>query len=324
MKAISSRRGRSPDNLKVLDLAKPVPRRNEVLVAVSFASVTRGDVLLRTIPRPILLVLGGLFGFKPMDIPGVEFAGTVMEKGADVGAWQVGDRVAGTTTGLRYGANAEYVCVPSQSSGGVLVGIPDGVTDRDAAATVVGGMTGMQILNRVQPVKGRTVLVYGCSGSVGSLVAQIARSMGAVVTGVCGTESRGRVADLGMSRVLDYNEDSWRSEKADVVIDAVGKLTRRQVRALLEPGGRFGSVRRPTREVREELAGVLRLLESGEITPLIDREISLDEVAAAHAYVATGRKKGNIVVKVASASHEAANRVVSRPRDRATARRAAT
>ena len=301
MRAVYSGRGGSPEHLKVLDLARPTPGSGEVLVKVSWASVSRGDVMLRTIPRPVLLVLGALFGFRPMDIPGVEFAGTVEETGPDAGEWKAGDRVVGTTTGLRYGANAEYVCVPARPSRGVLVRLPDGVHERDAAASAVGGMTSLQILNRLEPVAGRTVLVYGCSGSVGSFVAQIARSAGAEVIGVCGTQSTIRVADLGITRVLDYNDDAWKHERADIVIDAVGKLKRAEITSLLRPGGSWGSVKRPTREVAEELSKVMRLLGSAAIKPLLDREITLDEVPAAHAYVATGRKKGNIVVRVGAA-----------------------
>lgn len=304
MKAVYGTKGGSPDYLKVMDVETPVPREGELLIKVAYASVTRGDVILRTMPRPVLVILGTLFGFKPMDIPGIEFAGTIQATSAAAGEWMVGDRVVGTATGLRNGANAEYVCVPVSGSSGVLARIPDGVHERDAAVSAVGGMTSMQILNRVQPVRGKTVLVYGCSGSVGTFVAQIARSMGAAVIGVCSAGSMDRVADLGMIRVLDYNDDAWKDENVDIIVDAVGKLKRSRIAAARRPGAGWGSVKRPTKEVPGELADVLRLLESGEIKPVIDREITLDEVAEAHAYVATGRKKGNIAVRVESVNED--------------------
>jgi alcohol dehydrogenase len=249
-------------------------------------------------PRPVLLVLGALFGFKPMDIPGVEFAGRIEAIGEGTDGWSVGDRVAGTTTGLRFGANAEYVVVPVISKSGVLVHIPETVQSRDAAAAIVGGMTALQILHRLQPVEGRTLMVYGASGSVGSYVAQIARTIGAQVIAVCGPTSIPLVSSLGLERVLDYSRASWKREKVDILIDAVGKLSKKQITALLKPGGTWGTVKRPTKELRKELSMVMDMLAASQISPLIEKEISLDEVAENHAYVDSGRKKGNILVKV--------------------------
>jgi NADPH:quinone reductase-like Zn-dependent oxidoreductase len=299
MKAVFSKKGGAPANLQVVTRDKPVPKKNEVLVKVSYGSVTRGDVILRTIPRPLLVVLGALFGFKPMDIPGVEFTGTIAGVGEEAQGWNLGDRVVGTTTGLGLGANAEYVCVPTGKYPGVLTKLPQGVEESAATASVVSGMTSLQILSKLQPVEGKTLLVYGCSGSVGSMVAQIAQSMGAKVIGVCSSTSAEKVAGLGMIKVLDYEGLAWKSEKVDLVIDAVGKLKKKEINSLLVSGGKWGTVKRPTEEVLDELKEVVRLLEAGLIKPLIDRTISLEEVADAHAYVATGRKKGNILVKLA-------------------------
>jgi NADPH:quinone reductase-like Zn-dependent oxidoreductase len=298
MKAVYSKKGGAPENLKVVERVKPVPKKNEVLIKVAYGSVTRGDVVLRTIPRPILVIMGAIFGFKPMDTPGVEVSGTIEAVGSEVTNWKVGDQVVGTTTGLGLGANAEYVCVPAGKYPGVLVKLPQGLDAGKATASVVGGMTAMQILGRLGEVSGKRVLVYGCSGSVGTFVAQIAKAKGASVVGVCSKSSMETIQPLGLEKLLDYNLDEWKKEKADIVIDAVGKLGTKQIKSLLVPGGSWGSVKRPTEEVAAELEEVLQFLAQGKIQPVIDREISLEEVADAHAYVATGRKKGNILVRV--------------------------
>lgn len=301
MKAILSPKSGPPEVLRLAEVERPRLRAKEILVKVRYATVTMGDVNMRRLPRLLLAVLGALFGFKPMKIPGVEYSGEVEELGPGVSEYAVGDAVVGTTTGLVYGANAEYVRVPVSSRHGVLVRKPEGVGFREAAATVVGAMTAMQILRRAEITAGTRVLVYGASGSVGSAAVQLAKHFGAQVTGVCSTRNLELVSSLGADAVVDYNASDFAEggETYDVVFDAVGKIGKGKAKPVLAEGGTFLSVKGPTKERTEELELIQSLAASGKLTVPIDREISLAEIPEAHAYVESGRKRGNIVVAVA-------------------------
>ena len=197
MKAIVCTKSGSPEVLKLVELERPIPKQNEVLIKVIASSVTRGDVNLRKIPRIILVPIGFLFGFKPMKVTGVEFAGIVEVIGSDVKQFNKGDHVYGTTTGIEYGGNAEYVCVPEKSKKGVIVKKPDNISFMDAAVIPVGGMTALHILREAIIQNGQRVLIYGASGSVGTYAVQLAKYFGAKVTAVCSTNNMEMVKSFG-------------------------------------------------------------------------------------------------------------------------------
>jgi alcohol dehydrogenase len=224
----------------------------------------------------------------------------VEETGSDVTGFKRGDAVVGTTTGLSYGANAEYVCVPEHGKMCVIVHKPDGLGFREAVASVVGGMTALQLLKRAEVKAGEAVLVFGASGSVGSFALQLAKHFGAEVTAVCSTANQELVASLGADHAIDYKVEDFRKggRRYDVVFDAVGKLRKTECSGVLKEAGRWASVRTLTSEKREELELVLSLVASGEITAAIDREFTLPEVAEAHRYVESGRKRGSVVVRI--------------------------
>jgi NADPH:quinone reductase-like Zn-dependent oxidoreductase len=300
MRAIQSPKAGPPEVLQYAEVARPTPKAGEILVKVHYATVTAGDVNLRRFNRLFLAVVGSLLGFRAMKIPGVEYAGEVEETGSEVTGFSRGDAVAGTTTGLAYGANAEYVCVPEHGRMCVIAHKPEGVGFREAAACVVGGMTAVQLLARGGVKAGDSVLVYGASGSVGSYAVQLAKHYGAEVTAVCSAANKELVASLGVDHVIDYASEDFRANgrRYDVIFDAVGKLRKSTCADSLAHGGRWTSVRSLTKEVADELDYVLARVASGEIRPLVDREYALEEVAEAHRYVETGRKRGNVVVRV--------------------------
>ncbi|MCK5488209.1 MAG: NAD(P)-dependent alcohol dehydrogenase, partial [Desulfobacterales bacterium] len=191
IKAIVCTRSGSPDVLQLKEVPKPTPKDNEVLVKVHGATVTIGDVFIRKIPRLILLPLGLLFGFKSKKIPGHELTGEIEAVGKDVKLFRKGDQVFGTSTGLSYGANAEYICLPEEWKQGVLALKPASMSFEEAAAVPIGGMTALQILRKGNIQGGpayrsgrQKVLIYGASGSVGTYAVQLARYFGAEVTGV--------------------------------------------------------------------------------------------------------------------------------------------
>lgn len=299
MKAITVKKSGGPEVLALVEIDRPRPGRGELLVKVKAATVTAGDAKLRAMSRVILVPLGLLFGFKPMEVAGVEFAGIVEEPGPGVTEYAAGDRVMGTTTGLARGANAEFVVVPERSRMGVLVSLPDSVTFEEGAALPVGSMTAWQLLRKAGTLQGKRVLVYGASGSVGSFAVQLASQHGATVTAFCGAANSDMVSSLGATRVLDYKKQALSEADAqDIVFDAVGKLTRRACAPILTQGGTYVSVRSPTSEKADELRYLVGLAAEGRLRPFIDRRIRLEDVPDAHSLVDAGRKRGNIVVLV--------------------------
>ena len=290
---------RTADGLQPQSIEKPSPQAHELLVKVHAATVTAGDVVMRKMPR-IAFVPLSLFGLKYKRTPGHEFSGVVEAVGADVTRFAVGDAVFGTTTGLSTGANAEYLVIPEAWKSGVVTHKPATLTDVQAAALPVGGMTALEILRRGDIQPGQRVLIYGASGSVGSYAVQIARYLGAEVTGVCSTANIEMVKRLGAQTVIDYKTtDITASDQTyDVIFDAVGKTSRSVLKAILAEGGVYLSTKTMTTESLDNLDHLKTLAEGGHITPFVDRCFPLDQVAAAHQLVESGRKRGNVVIQV--------------------------
>jgi NADPH:quinone reductase-like Zn-dependent oxidoreductase len=299
MKAIVRTKNGPPEVLQLRELEKPIPEDNEVRIQIHAATVTIGDVILRKLKFPLTLALR-LFGMPRKEIPGHELAGVVEAVGQDVTLFSEGDQVFGTTTGRRYGSNAQYVCLPEKWSKGVLAPKPANMTYEEAAAVPVGGLTALQILRQGNIQSGQKVLIYGASGSVGTYAVQLARHYGAEVTGVCSSANIELVKSLGAGQVIDYNkEDFTQSDQSyDVIFDAVRKISATQCKNSLKQSGVFLSVRSSTSEVLDDLLFLKELIEAGEIRAVIDRRYPLEETAEAHRYVETGRKKGNVVITV--------------------------
>lgn len=285
--------------LAVQDVAKPTPADHELLIKVHAASVTRGDVIMKNIPRiafPLLSFVGARY--KPT--PGTEFAGMVEAVGQNVTRFQVGDAVFGTTTGLRAGGNAEYVCLPESWRMGVIAPKPDTLPFEQAAALPVGAMTALYLLKQADIQPGDNVLVYGASGSVGSYAVQLAKHFGATVTGVCSTRNMALVTSFGADHVIDYKAEDFsrRGDTYTVIFDAVGKTTRQQRKQALADGGRVVTVRSITHENADELAYLGELAAAGAVKPVIDRCYTLEQVSEAYELVNSGRKAGNIIINI--------------------------
>jgi NADPH:quinone reductase-like Zn-dependent oxidoreductase len=300
MKAIVCTKSGSPEVLKLVELEKPIPKQNEVLVKVKASSVTIGDVKLRRLSRLITVPLGFLFGFKQMKITGVEFAGVIEAIGSDVLLFNKGDKVYGTTTGLVYGGNAEYVCVPEKSKKSVIVKKPDNISFTDAAVIPVGGMTALHILKKVNIIRKQKMLIYGASGSVGTYAVQLAKYMGTEVTAVCSAINLEIVKSIGADEIIDYQtEDFRRGEIAyDIIFDAVGRITKSSCKNVLKKNGAFLSVKYPTTEKTKYMTFLNELIEHDKVKPVIDRTYPLDKVKDAHYYVEQGHKKGNVAITV--------------------------
>ena len=322
MKAVVHDRYGPPEVLRVAEVERPAPREDEVLVKVHASTVTRGDAMgVRSAEYRFTRVFTGIRRPRRTS-SGTEFAGRVEEVGAAVTEFRLGDEVFG----VEGGANAEFVTVRES---GVLAHKPAGLAYEEAAAVPEGALLALSCLKPADPLRGKSVLVYGAAGSIGTGAVQLlAHHFDADVTAVCDTKDVELVRSLGARDVLDrFHEDfTQNGQTYDVVFDAVGKHSFRRCRRSLRPGGiyismdlgfmyhvpllalgtRFVGSRRATlglgRYRKEDLLLVKELVEAGSYRPVIDRTYDLDEVVEATRYVETGQKTGNVVLRVGDAA----------------------
>jgi NADPH:quinone reductase-like Zn-dependent oxidoreductase len=263
--------------------------------------------LVSGFPRPRQPVLGS------------EFAGEVEAVGAAVTEFAVGDRVFGTN-GLRFGAHAEFVAVRARAR---IAKMPAGLSFEEAAPICDGALNALMCLKEADLHKGRTILIYGASGAIGTAGVQLAKHFGADITAVCGTKNVELVRSLGADRVIDYMKEDFtkNGETYDVILDAVGKQSFKRCRDSLKPGGiylptdgainiiltvmpaRRGAKRVvfqiPPRIPKQDVLFLKELVEAGQYRPVIDRCYPLEDVVEATKYVETQQKVGNVVLTVA-------------------------
>lgn len=314
----------SPEVVHIQRVPTPTPKSDEVLVRVQTATVSSGDWRVRslTVPPGFGLVMRLLFGVRGPRQPilGSELAGTVVAVGADVTRFRIGDDVFAYNDG-RLGAHAEFVAVPAA---GPIAPKPAAFSWEEAAALSFGSNTALHFFRQGKLQAGERVIVNGASGSVGTAAVQLAKHLGAHVTGVCSTRNVDLVTSLGADAVIDYTERDFVEEDAgyDVVMDTAGTAPFARSERVLNEGGRLLQVlgglpdmlRAPLVALRTDkriVAGnatgsaenqreLAALAEAGVLKPVIDRVYPLDEIVEVHRYVGTGRKRGNVVVVVLS------------------------
>jgi NADPH:quinone reductase-like Zn-dependent oxidoreductase len=304
----------TPEVVRIVDVPRPTPRSGEVLVRVAAVAVTSADARIRAARFPAGFGVPArlVFGlFRPRRrILGSTFSGVVESVAPGVDAVSAGDEVCGMT-GTRLGAHAEYLAVPAVK----LARKPSEVTHEDAAGLLFGGSTALYFLRDKAAVgPGITVLVNGASGAIGTNAVQLARHLGATVTGVTSAANAAMVATLGADRVIDYEKQdlSAIAERFDVVLDTVGNLTIASGRRLLRDDGTVvlavASLGETIRARGTVVAGsapervadfdfLLALVARGEITVVQDASFDLGRIADAYRRVDSGRKRGNVVVR---------------------------
>src|ERR1051326_568697 len=296
-----------PEVLQIRDVPEPRPRSNEVRIRLVATAVTASDGIVggRKLRGRYRLFMRIAFGFRAprRGIIGMIAAGRVDAVGPGVRSFKEGDEVFGMN-GFRAGTYAEKVCWPASSE---LAIRPANLSFEEAAALPYGGLLASYFLRRLEVGSGRRVLIYGASGAIGTSAVQLARHMGAEVTGVCSTANLDLVRSLGARAVIDYTQEDFtrRGDRYDVIFDAVGKRKRASTMAgsaaVLAPNGVVMSVDDAfPKTTTSDLLTLKELAEGGALRPVIDRRYPLDEIVEAHRYVDAGHKKGNVVITLPS------------------------
>ena len=330
MKAIVYDEFGSPDVLRLEEIARPEPSRGEILVQVRATSVNFGDIIARSFgsvtPRgfnmPLLfwLIAKMAMGWrKPrIRVLGNEFAGEVAAVGRDVKRFKPGDKVFGYA-GQRFGAYAAFISLSEKAA---VAHKPADLSYEEAAVIPYGALMAVSLLRKVKLLPGRKILINGASGGIGAAAVQIAKHLGADVTGVCGGARLDYVRALGADRAIDYARQDFtqNGETFDVIFDILGLTPFSRGRHSLEPRGvlLYASFkgRHLLAMLRTSLAGgrravcalapgsladllaVKELVEAGAIKPIVDRRFPLEQAAEAHRYVETGERKGSVAIVV--------------------------
>lgn len=323
MLAYSYRKYGTPEVIEQVTLLQPTPKPNEVLVRILATTVSAGDWRARSLTMPKGLGLMGrlVFGLRGPRKPilGTEFSGVVEAVGANVTNYQTGDAVIGFP-GAAFGAHAEFITMHAD---GKLTLKPDNIDFEHAAAIPFGATTAYDFLvNKAKLQRGETVLINGASGSVGSACVQIAKHLGACVTAACSGGSAEMIRTLGADHVIDYRTQDVieTNTQYDMVVDTVGALPWAQAKHAIRDGGKMVLIAGLTSDMvlggikarlagkkmvggvasehRDILEAVVKLAKQGVLRPVIDRSYAFEDMKTAHAYVDSGRKKGNVVISV--------------------------
>jgi NADPH:quinone reductase-like Zn-dependent oxidoreductase len=319
MKAMVYEQYGSPEVLQLREIAKPTPKDDEVLINVVAASVTPLDWHFLTGKPYIARLMAGLL--KPKyQVLGVDMAGRVEAVGSNFKQFQPADEVFGLS--FISGVFAEYLCVPESEI--QMVPKPERISFEHAAAIPYAGYTALVCLRDLGKIQsGQEILINGASGGVGTHAVQMAKSFGAEVTGVCSTRNLDMVRSIGADHVVDYTQEDFTEtdQRYDLIFDAVRKRTFTDCKRALKPEGIYvttelspslmlqqrwvsitGSqkliplpIMKPDNQLMLDLK---ELLESGEVTPVIDRRYTLAEVPEALAYLGKGHARGKIIINI--------------------------
>lgn len=308
-----------PEVIQIKEVDKPVPKSGEVLMRVHASTVNRTDTGLRSAKYFVSRLFTGLV-HPTRKVAGSEFAGQVVQVGAEVKDFKVGDKVFGFED-IRSGGHAQYMAQPAA---GAIAKIPAGFSYNEVAPAGEGATYAISNIRAAGVKRGQFVLVYGASGAIGSAAVQILKHLGAKVTAVCGTKHLELVKSLGADKVVSYQTEDFTKvgEQFDFVFDAVGKSSYGACKPLLKRGGRYCSTELgpggqnpflalwfgltgsrkvifPVPKINKEMIKYIKqLLEGGAYKPVVDRSYPLRDIVAATKYVETGQKVGNVVINI--------------------------
>lgn len=322
MKAILHTQYGPPDELQLVEVKKPTPKENELLIKIRATTVTTSDCNLRNLtfaPKWAKIPFRISFGvFKPRNQRlGVEMAGEVEAVGKAVQHFKVGDHVFGTPA-PQFGTHAEYITVAEDRA---ITKKNSEITWADASALTLAGNTALVFIRDVGKVQaGQKILINGASGGIGTFAVQIAKYYGAEVTGVCGPSNVELVKALGADYVIDYTKDDFttQGEVYDIIYDVVNKISFSRCKDSLKPEGVYlagagqelfrmlltsilGGKKIKTADAVssvENLDFLKQLILSGDIKVVIDRSYKLENIVEAFEYVEAGHKKGSVIIDV--------------------------
>ncbi len=325
MKAIWAQGYGNYEVLELKEVAIPPISEHEVLVKVRASVATTADTMMLQGKPWFGRMFTGLR--KPKHpITGTAFSGVISKVGPGVKSFRDGDQVFGETT-LGFGTHAEFVTVPEK---GVLLKKPETISHNDATTFCDGPLTAWNFLKELGRLKpGQNVLINGASGSLGTAAIQLAKYLGADVTGVCSAVNMGLVKSLGADSVINYQKEDFTksSKRFDIIFDTVGKTTFQSVKPLLKKNGLYLSPvlkpsllfqmaisnisngkkakfaatgLKPPHELRYMLMKLVEIFNSGKLKIVFDRQYPLEKVSKAFDYVSKGHKKGNVVIFVES------------------------
>ncbi len=311
----------APNVLYVSQTKKPTIKPGHILVKTAYNSVNASDARIRAarFPRGFGTISKLIFGItKPRNktLGGV-FSGVVEQVASDVKEYKVGDRVCGMT-GLKQGCYSEYIL---KDTSYCTAKIPDDLELDTACAILFGGTTAMYFLGEVAKLqKGENILINGASGSTGTAMVSLAKSLGANVTGVCSQSNTKLIKSLGAKKIIDYHQTPFREieGKFDLIVDTIGnlefdstkdKLTEngrlvvisggmlQQIRAGIGVRGKQKMLSGVSPERTEDVQQLLKMVQKNQIKPVISKVFSYKDIQKAHQIVDSGRKVGNILIK---------------------------
>ncbi|CAN5258810.1 NAD(P)-dependent alcohol dehydrogenase [soil metagenome] len=315
MKAITFKKYGPPEVLQLNQVAKPIPKDNEVLIRIFATAVNSGDIRLRNAdPWAVRLFLG--LSKPRINILGGVLSGEVEAIGKNVTKFNIGDQLFGST-GMSFGAYADYKCLPEN---GILAIKPANITHQQAATIPFGATTALYFLKKAGIKSGQKVLIYGASGAVGSSAVQLAKFWGAEVTGVCSTSNIGLVRSLGADGVIDYTKKDFTTngETYDLIFETVNKLSfSASIKSLKKNGTLILGASGLSQQLRgvwtsrtssqkiisgmikqkaEDIIFLKELIEREFYKPVVDRTYPLEQMVEAHTYAEQGHKRGNVAI----------------------------
>lgn len=319
MKAAVHQKYGPPSVVKIKEIERPVPMENEVLIKVYSSTVNRTDCGFRSAEYFISRFFSGLFRPKQQTL-GSEFAGEIVETGAEVSLFKVGEKVFGFNDS-RFGGHAQYLCVKESDA---IATLPIGYDVKHTAALSEGAHYALTSIKAAKLQPGQDVLVYGATGAIGSAAVQLLKYFNVHITAVCNTKNVALIQSFGVDKVIDYQTEDFTKfpQNYDFIFDAVGKSSFKVCKKLLKSKGIYISTELGKNGVniplalitplfrgrrlifpipiikKETIEFIKELVENGTFKPVIDRYYSLDQIVEAYEYVETGQKTGNVVLSI--------------------------